>query len=319
MGQTVLFNLFCTIVRYADGSNLNMGHHLEQIEGIVIIDEIDAHLHADLQFEVLPTLIKLFPKVQFIVSTHSPILLMGMEKEYGDDEFAIIEMPSGEQISTERFSEFERSLECYKQTVAFEREMKDRILAQEKPMVLLEGDTDRDYLRCALSVFEREDLLGQLVIDWVGSSSAQGAQHGGKDALNGTIRVFSKNPNLLQQRLLLLYDCDAKKPSADYFGKLFVRCIPQSETNEKITRGIENLLPPDVFEDHFYEDISTPDGGLVKKLKKRELCNDICAQHTLAHFEGFRVVIPFLDELANKTDSKSVKVEQIEEQAAVIK
>ena len=38
--------------------------------GIVFIDEIEAHLHLDMQRKILPLLIKLFPNVQFIVSTN---------------------------------------------------------------------------------------------------------------------------------------------------------------------------------------------------------------------------------------------------------
>ena len=40
--------------------------------GIVLIDEIDAHLHPSWQREIGPWLTKLFPKLQFIVTTHSP-------------------------------------------------------------------------------------------------------------------------------------------------------------------------------------------------------------------------------------------------------
>lgn len=44
-------------------------------EGIVIIDEIDLHLHPSWQREVLPALMKTFPKIQFIATTHSPQVL----------------------------------------------------------------------------------------------------------------------------------------------------------------------------------------------------------------------------------------------------
>jgi len=40
--------------------------------GIVLIDEVDAHLHPSWQREIGPWLVKLFPAVQFIVTTHSP-------------------------------------------------------------------------------------------------------------------------------------------------------------------------------------------------------------------------------------------------------
>ena len=49
-------------------SNYNM-------QGIVLIDEIETHLHVDLQRKILPFLIDFFPNIQFIVSTHSPFVL----------------------------------------------------------------------------------------------------------------------------------------------------------------------------------------------------------------------------------------------------
>lgn len=40
--------------------------------GIVLIDEIEAHLHMSLQEKIFPALTKFFPKLQFIIATHSP-------------------------------------------------------------------------------------------------------------------------------------------------------------------------------------------------------------------------------------------------------
>ncbi len=44
-------------------------------QGIVLIDEIENHLHVELQKKVMPFLTSLFPQIQFIVSTHSPFVL----------------------------------------------------------------------------------------------------------------------------------------------------------------------------------------------------------------------------------------------------
>ena len=46
-----------------------------QAEGIVLIDEIDMHLHPRWQWEILDALHSSFPKVQFIAATHSPIII----------------------------------------------------------------------------------------------------------------------------------------------------------------------------------------------------------------------------------------------------
>lgn len=51
------------------------------LAGIVIIDEIDLHLHPELEQSVLSRLRKTFPSVQFIISTHSPLVLSGVENK----------------------------------------------------------------------------------------------------------------------------------------------------------------------------------------------------------------------------------------------
>lgn len=43
--------------------------------GIVLIDEIETHLHIELQKKIMPILTGLFPMIQFIVTTHSPFVL----------------------------------------------------------------------------------------------------------------------------------------------------------------------------------------------------------------------------------------------------
>lgn len=48
-------------------------------EGIVLIDEIETHLHLELQRTILPFLTKMFPRLQFIVSTHSPFVVSSLD------------------------------------------------------------------------------------------------------------------------------------------------------------------------------------------------------------------------------------------------
>lgn len=51
----------------------------EELTGIVMIDEIDAHLHVSLQKKILSFLTRAFPKVQFIVTTHSPFVVSSID------------------------------------------------------------------------------------------------------------------------------------------------------------------------------------------------------------------------------------------------
>lgn len=62
--------------------NPNLGERvLLETPGVVIIDEIDLHLHPELQSEILSILTSIFPKVQFIVSSHSPSVISSVRKE----------------------------------------------------------------------------------------------------------------------------------------------------------------------------------------------------------------------------------------------
>ncbi len=51
---------------------------LPTAEGIVLLDEIDAHLHPRWKMRIVGSLRRMFPRVQFIASTHEPLCLRGM-------------------------------------------------------------------------------------------------------------------------------------------------------------------------------------------------------------------------------------------------
>lgn len=61
--------------------------------GIILIDEIDLHLHPDWQRQVIPRLLETFPNLQFILSTHSPQVLSKVpgESVFILDQFQILE------------------------------------------------------------------------------------------------------------------------------------------------------------------------------------------------------------------------------------
>ena len=49
------------------------------MEGIVLVDEIETHLHLELQKKILPILTGLFPNIQFVITTHSPFILSSLD------------------------------------------------------------------------------------------------------------------------------------------------------------------------------------------------------------------------------------------------
>lgn len=54
---------------------------IHQTPGVILIDEIDLHLHPKWQREILPALTELFPQVQFIVTTHSPFIIQSLDAQ----------------------------------------------------------------------------------------------------------------------------------------------------------------------------------------------------------------------------------------------
>lgn len=69
MGYASVFDIVADIMMRMESQ------HRYDLEGIVLIDEIETHLHVELQKQIVPILTKLFPNIQFIMTTHSPFVL----------------------------------------------------------------------------------------------------------------------------------------------------------------------------------------------------------------------------------------------------
>lgn len=71
--QSVLWMVMDIAYRLA---TLNPGKNdLMQCKGVVLIDEVDMHLHPKWQWNIVKTLKETFPNMQFIIATHSPIII----------------------------------------------------------------------------------------------------------------------------------------------------------------------------------------------------------------------------------------------------
>ena len=152
-GQITLLNIFLTILRYAEPSDITNSISLEKITGIVVIDEIDLHLHSDLQRKVLPRLIKLFPKVQFIITTHSPLFLLGMRDTFSNDGYDIFEMPTGNKITAEDFSELGKAYDAITATSLHQANLRqaiqDYLKSINNALIITEGSTDWKHMKRA--------------------------------------------------------------------------------------------------------------------------------------------------------------------------
>lgn len=75
-GQRIVLTLVGDLVRRATTLNPHFADHaLEKTPGVVLIDELDLHLHPKWQRRIIHDLKTTFPSIQFIATTHSPQLI----------------------------------------------------------------------------------------------------------------------------------------------------------------------------------------------------------------------------------------------------
>ena len=79
-GYRSVIILICDLL---DRLSKNQSHieDISQFRGVVLIDEIELHLHPKWKYRFIHTLREILPNIQFIVTTHSPTVLLGASKE----------------------------------------------------------------------------------------------------------------------------------------------------------------------------------------------------------------------------------------------
>lgn len=107
---------------------------IANVEGIVLIDEIESHLHISWQSKILPLLNKLFPNTIFIIATHSSLVLSQMtegnayrlEKENGVVINKKINNPSNVAIVDLLYEAFDTDINALKIELASEANQKQQ-------------------------------------------------------------------------------------------------------------------------------------------------------------------------------------------------
>lgn len=302
-GEVQLVNFFMSIVRDCDLSSTVI-KDLSDIKGIVVVDEIDTHLHTSHQIDVLPELIASFPNVQFIITTHSPLFLIGLERKLGADGFMAIQMPTALPVSLEEFSEFGEAYEVFSQTERHKAEIKKSIDDYHKPVLYVEGDYDIRYINRAAQLLGKQAVLDKLTIrDGEGCGNLDKIWRGYENPTSAA----------LPQKLILLYDCDTRKPNSNR-GQVFKRTVPASPENP-IAIGIENLFPPETIEkvarfNPAFIDVQSemvnrvrnetvviPASQSVNKDEKGNICNWLCENGKAEDFLGFEKVFEILSSI----------------------
>lgn len=301
-GETSLLNLFLSILRDFNlcGATFDSA---SDIRGVVVVDEVDLHLHAIHQYDVLPRLIQMFPNVQFVVTTHSPLFVLGMSTVFGEDGFALYRLPDGHRIDPEEFGEFGKAYDAFSSTSKFSDDVRLAVKNAQRPMLYMEGETDILYLRRAA------ELLGhEVVVEGVD------LREGGGDRLKGVWKAVSVLPEeLVPRSVVVLFDCDYAGAPEDK-GHRFRRKIPPQE-GHPLNKGIENLFDKatlgkaqkskpafiDVAEAHNFtkrgETVQIQEEWMINQNEKTNLCEWLCQNGTAEDFRHFEVVFDLLRQL----------------------
>ena len=112
---------------------------LQQTPGMVLIDEIDVHLHPKWQREVVRDLKETFPKIQFIGTSHSPFIIQSLEA----GELRTLD-PGGPQLLEYANRSIEDIAEEVQRIDVPQQSLQARELAEatERYFSLLQGDAD---------------------------------------------------------------------------------------------------------------------------------------------------------------------------------
>lgn len=70
----------------------------DQMEGVVLVDELDLHLHPTWQVQLVPALKRVFPRLQFIATTHSAMVLPALT---ADEVYILTRDDEGSVIATQ--------------------------------------------------------------------------------------------------------------------------------------------------------------------------------------------------------------------------
>ena len=303
-GQILMLDIFMTIIKDRDFV-LSSPQAINKYEGIVIIEDIDLHLHIEHQYELLPKLIEFFPEIQFIVTSHSPFFLMGMSEKYSNNQFQaqIIDVKKGLEIESDQFNEIETTFNYFKNAKIFNQYTESIKSSDKKIIVFVEGIIDVQYIQHAARVLNEVELMNNIEI----------IELKGVGNLNSLWNTWKNSPtDWIGSKVILLFDCEYKI-SDENSNNIFVRKIPIQESPIKI--GIENLFTTktvdkikEIDAKYFNEiRITHIDGGKEKTIEKSNvvkhekfnLCRWLCENGNSEDFKNFSYIFDIFREVAN--------------------
>ena len=128
-----------------------------ETEGIVLIDEIDMHLHPIWQKRVVEDLKRTFPKIQFIVTTHSPFIIQslnsteiinleGTEIDKNPNSMSIEENSLFMGVTDDRSDKFQRKQELAAEYLSLLKKEPSEELFEKLNQLLIEFSDDPVFI-----------------------------------------------------------------------------------------------------------------------------------------------------------------------------
>lgn len=231
-GELALVSIFGEIIHHADNNKNNI--QLKEITGIVLIDEVEKHLHITLQKEILPKMFALFPNVQFIVSSHSPFLNMGLAAELSG-KHRIFDLDHNGISCTA--TENELYEEVYNmmtgENIRFAKlyeNLAEKTNSLIKPLIITEGKTDIKH------ILKAKEKLGVTDLDF--DIIQENQQPDGDSNLH---KLLEQAAHIVNKNIIVgIFDRDIKKTVEDiekngktiknYGNNVYAFCIPLPES-----------------------------------------------------------------------------------------
>ena len=234
-GELALISIFGEIIHQADNNTNNIP--LEKIQGIVLIDEIEKHLHITLQKVILPKMFALFPNVQFIVSSHSPFLNMGLATELLEKHVIFDLDHNGFSCSATKNELYE---EVYNMMIdenhRFAKLCEDlnvKLKSLTKPLIITEGKTDLKH------ILKAKEILGITDLDFDIIQNNQ--QPDGDSNLHKLLEQAAHIDN--KNKIIGIFDRDIKKTVEDIEkngqqikdlgNNVYAFCIPLPDSRKR--------------------------------------------------------------------------------------
>jgi len=245
-GECALLAMFCEILR--QGDNLNENEHFSMIKGIVLIDEIDKHLHIKLQKEILPRLLELFPNVQFVVSSHSPFLSLGLS-DITQHRSRILDLDSGLAIQPQNDPQYQEVYQMMVKENERFKEIYETIKTEfdsTKELQIITEGKNTEHIRKAISVIDNSLTARIKVVGGIEDRS-------GDKQLKNAFEIMSKATHI--GKFLFVWDCDSiniVNPIVENtnFHKF---CFEKNMEHKRAKKGIENLYDDTLFTEDVYD------------------------------------------------------------------